>query len=986
MSKTIKEVYDANPTNRNDSTLDGYIPGDDTANTPVAYNMDQLTAAITHRQGPPVTAHFVVTISENTLTANISPITGTYTHWIITVDDADSPVFGDDPFIQGSLQLTKDLAVWGTPETWRLWIYDWVLQDPATEILAPDDTSGVEVITRDTIAPIGILTLSNGSNADTKINWSIAASDSHSGVDTTKTELIDNSTGLVISVGAASGTIVNLNPSTEYTYSANVYDNNNNIGLVASKSHTTAANTNIAGIIEFTETGNPAYTVAEDVGGGVLAVSLTLTGRTDSDEKACTVSSRAWTTDGTSQVTAWDKELVTFTTDPDVNVDTVNLVLDDESLSENNMVEVYIDYDSAVGDGADDPTIGQNNAILIKITGSGGTETTGYQDYDDGNRQIVVLDTDMPDWTITVPSGGKTDEYELETAPGSDANGPTEAFRHTKSSGQGYVNIDPFPDASSVTIPITLSKTASWYVWVRLYATANNFGTHYCFDSNWVNQAQYGHANTGSTWHWRPVGNFSGDVAAGYSVSAGDHTLHIATREEAVTLWTNQIAICDDVSYDMTALAALTTLSTKGSSEPPTDNPDNPANPIGPPTPLDTVTPTFSPLDNATGVQTNVDLVMTFTDLTGLVFDESKLTVTTGGGFATGTWTSNSVDTLTFRLSTGQSWIGGGAIAVLGSDFGSIVESGVRKSITDIGAGDWNMTAVDNQPADYIQKVDFEEIVGVPRIATNTDIASLFHVEGWDGFWDLDPGVITHFVSDPDGSRGTVMRHTIPQGSSGRIMQTKHHDIVDPSDQSVLREVYAAVDMRVQDGYVAPSSVHFNAIYSAPDHSTHTGTVPDPTEDKCQTQPNFYGSLSGYNGIDDNSLGIYAYHHNYGPGGWAGPMLLNRDNPDIAWRNLYSMPGQMHIPTGKWFTFEWYMKLNSFTGSVPNEDGIIRAWIDGELGVNATNIVLITIDSPTLGINMITHGCWYGGDSAVASRDDTIWRDNFRYSTFPIRH
>ena len=992
MAKTIKDQYDEDPSAGNDPATSYLVPSDDGADTPICLDIDQLAAAIAVRLGidplEPVENfnQLVITIQDNTLNANIQTITGlTYTHYAILSDDDTEPTYPGD-FTQGQVPQLYTLSSY-TAEILYVWVYNLPTATP-NEVLTPAGGSGITVVPNDTTIPVGILTLTaDGSNPETEIDWSIAATDAHSEIDTTLTTLTDSATGIDISIGAASGTIVGLNPNTEYTYQGEVYDNFGNMGIVGSKSHTTDANTGEQpGSIEFTETGNPAYTVAEDVGGGVLAVSLTLTGRTDSDEKYCTVSSRSWTTEGTSQVTAWSTETITFATDADPKTVTENLVLDNESLSANNMVEVYIDDGSAAGDGESAPAVGQRNAILIKITGSGSTATTGYQDYTDSGDQIVVLDSDM-DWVLT-PGG--THDFEKATMPSADGgSGPTDGIHHDGTGAPNYVNINPITAGSSTaSLPITLSKAGPWYIWARMSATGSNYTTHFMFDKNWVEEGQFARWLTGgATWQNRPVGGYTSAVPVGYSAAAGDHTIDVAAREHATSLWFDQIIISDSPD-DLTAEAYNTTLSTKGSSEPAIDNPDNPDNPMGPPT-TSTVTPTYSPADAATNVQTNVDLIMDFPGLSGLIMDFNQLTVTTNGGGASGQWYMISTNRAAFKLNAGQSWISGAAIEVIGSDIGSIVEDGSRKSLDDIGAGDWLCTAVDNDPTtDYIQFVDMEGITGVPRPATNDDIRTLFHTEGWDGFWNIPAGNYTNFVNDPDGSRGVVMEHFIQQGTADeRVMQTRHYDIVDPDGGGVMQAVYAAVDMRVQPGYLAPASVHLGGIWTSPDRSTHGGTTPDDiTPDKCATGPNFYGSQSGYN-VYPNSLGIYAYHHNYGSGnGWYGPMLLNRDNPSTAWQSLFSLPGQMTIPIGRWFTFEWYMKLNTFSGSTPNEDGEVKAWVDGELGLDATGVRLLMEDAPTLGINMITHGAWYGGAGAIAIQDDTIWRDNFRYATFAISH
>jgi len=232
MSKTIKEVYDDDPTNRNDPTLDGYIPGDDGANTPVAYNIDQLAGAIGHRLGPVVQNDFIVTIGENTLTANISPITNTYTHWIITVDDDVEPIYPIG-FTAGSLQLTKDVSAWGTSETWRLWLYNFSTQTLLPEITDPNGISGVTVTPNPTAspAPIEDLVVAAGANAETQITYTFSATTIIDGV-TIRYDIVDTQSDGVtvrqvlssdVSAPASGVTISGLTPGQTYAVKVRTY-------------------------------------------------------------------------------------------------------------------------------------------------------------------------------------------------------------------------------------------------------------------------------------------------------------------------------------------------------------------------------------------------------------------------------------------------------------------------------------------------------------------------------------------------------------------------------------------------------------------------------------------------------------------------------------------------------------------------------------------------------------------------------------------
>ena len=149
MSRKIKATYDGDPSAGNNPETNYIVAGDDNANNPVALDMDQLSAAVATRIGtslPPTEdpSAFIVNIQENTLTANIDPITGiTYTHYIINVDDAVAPDYPTG-YVEGVVPPLKDVAAWGTTEVWRCYVYN-LATGIRTEILPPNGISGVSV-------------------------------------------------------------------------------------------------------------------------------------------------------------------------------------------------------------------------------------------------------------------------------------------------------------------------------------------------------------------------------------------------------------------------------------------------------------------------------------------------------------------------------------------------------------------------------------------------------------------------------------------------------------------------------------------------------------------------------------------------------------------------------------------------------------------------------------------------------------------------
>ena len=123
MSRKIISTYNSDPSAGNDPAVDYKVAGTDSAGTSVALDMDQLSNAVAVRIGtspPPVDPppdpvdedlnQLVITIQNNTLQANIQPVTGVdYTHQVVLKDDDTEPTYPDD-FTQGPIPSLVSLA------------------------------------------------------------------------------------------------------------------------------------------------------------------------------------------------------------------------------------------------------------------------------------------------------------------------------------------------------------------------------------------------------------------------------------------------------------------------------------------------------------------------------------------------------------------------------------------------------------------------------------------------------------------------------------------------------------------------------------------------------------------------------------------------------------------------------------------------------------------------------------------------------------
>ena len=81
-----------------------------------------------------------------------------------------------------------------------------------------------------------------------------------------------------------------------------------------------------------------------------------------------------------------------------------------------------------------------------------------------------------------------------------------------------------------------------------------------------------------------------------------------------------------------------------------------------------------------------------------------------------------------------------------------------------------------------------------------------------------------------------------------------------------------------------------------------------------------------------------------------------------------------------WHRVEAYFKLNTVSGGIGQQDGIIRYWYDGTLIMQHTNIVLRTGARATLKFNKAMLLPYIGSGSPV---DQTMWIDDLTIATAP---
>jgi len=659
-------------------------------------------------------------------------------------------------------------------------------------------------------------------------------------------------------------------------------------------------------------------------------------------------------------------------------VATFDILLPDNDSDLNNYFEIYADTPGAVS--GDDPVLGTIDAVLVNIEGSGAGGTGNYLV---NASSDFVFHTDMSEWIYTQGSANSENWVSALnsglTTPDSGGVGVPTTIRHGDSSTtiDSLVNDTAwFSKAALCAIPFEVQTAGDHYIYIRGYHSGSlQRSIHACIDTSTSGSHKAVFDQAQNTWDWRPIGT-AGVIA--FNLSVGIHTLYVATREVTTELYFNKVLI----NRDAVAPTDNSDVFSTAGSVVVTDNPLNPSTPIGP-TSGAVVTPSVVPANGSTDVPKGTNITLTFTG-TGMAIDFNLISVLSGASPVTGTWTSDGVNTATF---VPDNLFSDAAVITLdpfSTDVGSIVNSDLTSSPIQLGAA-WSVTIIDggSLPAGVTFSQDFSTVTGVPRLLIpSQDLPELFDSNVWVG---PDGSNVTSFVTDPTSSgRGTVLQHEWPQGACCSAMHSR--DWPTPGSP---RTLYYAEDVRVQPGYLAPASVHFGGMFSAPDNVGHSGPITSEINpQKCRTGLNFYGPQNYTRG--NNCLACYVYRGRIGQNIWFGPYFWNTVDP-TRWQATSSTVGQARIPVGRWFTYQCQMTLNTFTGSTANSDGILRAWIiDSQLNggapllvLNVTNVRLIEEDH-ALGINLTSHSITYAGGGAVAAQDDTIQRDNLIISTDPI--
>lgn len=114
-----------------------------------------------------------------------------------------------------------------------------------------------------------------------------------------------------------------------------------------------------------------------------------------------------------------------------------------------------------------------------------------------------------------------------------------------------------------------------------------------------------------------------------------------------------------------------------------------------------------------------------------------------------------------------------------------------------------------------------------------------------------------------------------------------------------------------------------------------SGTTSQPHEFRVLTDKST--AYQGYNTAANNNLALQIEQGDGGTGSFLIPRMsyANPDNPNGVFYN-----GSTQITTGVWHKVEAFIKLNTVSGQAGNADGIFKYWLDGNLEINATNVMM----------------------------------------------
>jgi hypothetical protein len=244
-------------------------------------------------------------------------------------------------------------------------------------------------------------------------------------------------------------------------------------------------------------------------------------------------------------------------------------------------------------------------------------------------------------------------------------------------------------------------------------------------------------------------------------------------------------------------------------------------------------------------------------------------------------------------------------------------------------------------------------------ISNHPDVifATSFEAADWKQEWSLTNGTIDVVADDITHQfapfQGRALRAKIPKGSNSSMSVT--YDFQEKTG-SEPEEIYFRYYLRfANDWNQTVFSGKLPGISGTYGKAGWGGRKPDGT-DGWSARGTYFLSINTVNPLGGTTpIGTYCYYADQ-PGTYGDSWV---------WSKKY----KGYLQKNKWYSIEQYVKMN--TPGVHN--GVLRAWVDGVLAFEKTDILFRRVDS--LKIERIWMDVYHGG-KAVSPYDQHLYFDN----------
>lgn len=99
------------------------------------------------------------------------------------------------------------------------------------------------------------------------------------------------------------------------------------------------------------------------------------------------------------------------------------------------------------------------------------------------------------------------------------------------------------------------------------------------------------------------------------------------------------------------------------------------------------------------------------------------------------------------------------------------------------------------------------------------------------------------------------------------------------------------------------------------------------------------------------------------------------------WNSYMWNSPTVRLVAGSWHHVEVYAQMNSISGGIGQNDGILRYWLDDKLVIDQSSVIMRTGANPSLAFNQLVLSPYIGDGSPI---DQTFWVDDLTVATSRI--